>query len=66
MLTLFGISTLEGWPTVMYQATQSTDVDRGPKFNASPLYAYYFIAFILIGTYFFLNFFIGVLFLKYN
>ena len=28
--------------------------------------AYYFIAFILIGSYFFLNFIIGVLFLKYN
>lgn len=66
MLTLFGVSTLEGWPNVMYKAIESTDIDEGPKIGSSPYYAYYFIAFILIGTYFFLNFFIGVLFLKYN
>ena len=66
MLTLFVVSTLEGWPNVMYKATESTDVDRGPRIGNSPFYAYYFIAFILIGTYFFLNFFIGVLFLKYT
>ena len=27
---------------------------------------FYFVAFILIGSFFFLNFFIGVLFLKYT
>ena len=43
-----------------------TAVDKGPKENASPLNAYFFVVFILIGSYFFLNFFIGVLFLKYT
>ena len=66
MLTLFGVSTLEGWPNVLSQAVTATEVDRGPKQGASPFYAYYFIFFILIGTYFFMNFFIGVLFLKYT
>lgn len=31
MLTLFAVSTLEGWPNVMYKATESTEVDKGPK-----------------------------------
>ena len=31
MLTLFGVSTLEGWPNVLSQAVTATEVDRGPK-----------------------------------
>lgn len=34
--------------------------------EASPANAYFFVIFILIGSFFFLNFFIGVLFLKYT
>ena len=33
---------------------------------ASPAQSLFFIIFILIGSFFFLNFFIGVLFLKYE
>jgi hypothetical protein len=66
MLTLFVVSSLEGWPDIMYQAVDVTGVDKGPKLDNSPANAYYFVGFILIGTFFFLNFFIGVLFLKYN
>ena len=38
----------------------------GPKENNSQAYAFYFIAFILVGSFFFLNFFIGVLFLNFK
>lgn len=50
----------------MLQAVDSTDINMGPKEEASVANALYFVIFIMIGSFFFLNFFIGVLFLKYN
>lgn len=66
MMTLFIVSSLEGWPDIMYQAIDITKVDNGPKYEASTGQMFFFIFFILIGSFFFLNFFIGVLFLKYE
>lgn len=66
MLTLFIISTLEGWPDIMYQAVDATNIDQGPELNAAPYNAYFFVIFIFIGSFFFLNFFIGVIFLNYE
>jgi hypothetical protein len=66
MLTLFVVATLEDWPDVLHQAVNASDENQGPIPNNSPANAYFFVAFILIGSYFLLNFFIGVLFLKYN
>lgn len=66
MMTLFVIASLEGWPDIMYQAIDVTKRDNGPKYEYSPGYSAFFVVFILIGSFFFLNFFIGVLFLKYE
>ena len=66
MTTLFIIASLEGWPDIMYQAIDVTKRDNGPKYEASPAQSGFFIVFIMIGSFFFLNFFIGVLFLEYE
>ncbi|CDW88937.1 cation channel family protein [Stylonychia lemnae] len=66
MLTLFVVSSLENWNDVLYQAVDCTNPGQGPKLNNFQPYSYYFVLFILIGTYFFLNFFIGVLFLNFK
>ena len=66
MMTLFIVASLEGWPDIMLAAVDSYDVDEGPRQEANPLNAYFFLIFILIGSFFLLNFFIGVLFLKYT
>mmetsp|Transcript_20712 Transcript_20712/g.31743 ORF Transcript_20712/g.31743 Transcript_20712/m.31743 type:complete len:82 (-) Transcript_20712:1836-2081(-) len=66
MSTLFVVSSLEGWPDIMLQAVDSTKINQGPQEEASVIHSLYFVTFILIGSFFFLNFFIGVLFLKYN
>jgi len=66
MMTLFVVSSLEGWPDIMIQAVDATAVDEGPAIENASLNAYFFVAFILIGTFFFLNFFIGVLFLNFK
>jgi hypothetical protein len=66
MNTLFIVSSLEGWPDIMLQAVDSTAINMGPREEASVINSLYFVIFIMIGSFFFLNFFIGVLFLKYN
>eukprot|EP00347_Sterkiella_histriomuscorum_P004762 403359206 len=66
MLTLFVVSSLENWVDVLYQAVDATIADNGPIQDNFPPYAFYFVIFILIGTFFFLNFFIGVLFLNFQ
>lgn len=65
-MTLFIVSSLEGWPDIMLQAVDVTGEDKGPKYENSPENAYFFVIFILLGSFFLLNFFIGVLFLKYT
>jgi len=65
MLSLFIVSTLEGWPDIMLVSVDSTEMNRGPEMENSTMYAYFYILFILIGSFFLVNFFIGVLFLKY-
>jgi len=66
MVTLFVVSSLEGWPDIMYYAIEFTGQDKGPTKGNNFGYLIYFVAFIMIGSFFLLNFFIGVLFLEYN
>jgi hypothetical protein len=68
MLTLFEVSTLSSWPTTLNAAVDGGGRQPGlaPSFMESPLYAPYFILFILVGTYFALNLFTGVVIQNYN
>lgn len=65
-ITLYIVSSLEGWPDIMLQAINVVGVDKGPKQENAIRFIIFFIVFILIGSFFFLNFFIGVLFMKFN
>jgi len=66
MLTLFVVSSLEGWPDIMYQGIDSTSIEKGPQKDANIIYSLYFVGFILVGSFFFLNFFVGVIFLNFE
>mmetsp|Transcript_7183 Transcript_7183/g.12108 ORF Transcript_7183/g.12108 Transcript_7183/m.12108 type:complete len:1503 (-) Transcript_7183:75-4583(-) len=66
MLTLYVVSSLEGWPDTMLQGVDMVGTNQGPSKENTKESMIYFAAFILIGSFFFLNFFIGVLFLKFN
>ena len=65
-MTLFIVASLEGWPDIMYHSLDVVGEDKGPLYENSKAQAAFYIVFILIGSFFFLNFFIGVLFLKYT
>ena len=62
VLTLFEVSTLEGWPTIMLMAVDATEVDQIPQTNNSPESSLFFILFIVIGSFFLISLFVGVVF----
>lgn len=62
MLTLFITCTGEGWPDVMFQVSDTTGVDRSPEEGAAPWNAFYFVVFVCLGEFFFLDLFVGVIF----
>lgn len=66
MNTLYVVASLEAWPDIMYQALDITGTELGPTKENSLISMVYFVIFILIGSFFFLNFFVGVLFLKFD
>eukprot|EP01063_Lacrimia_lanifica_P035243 TRINITY_DN6673_c0_g2_i1.p1 TRINITY_DN6673_c0_g2~~TRINITY_DN6673_c0_g2_i1.p1 ORF type:complete len:1921 (+),score=676.65 TRINITY_DN6673_c0_g2_i1:54-5765(+) len=60
-LTLFEMASLEGWVTVMEYGVDAVSHEEAPRLNHSPFVAYYFIIFIVFGSFFLMNLFIGVL-----
>jgi hypothetical protein len=66
MMTLFIVASLEGWPDIMMQAIDGTDIEKGPRENASPLAGYFFVVFVLLGSFFFMNLFVGVIFMNFE
>ena len=61
LYTLLKISLSDNWYVPMYDAVYSTGNDSGPQRNASEAYSLYFIVFMLIGNFFAVNLFVGVL-----
>lgn len=66
MMTLFAVSNNEGWPDTMYAYSDATGVEVGPKPGAGIGNAFFFIGFVFVGSFFFLNLFTGVLFMNFE
>ncbi|KAA0162398.1 hypothetical protein FNF28_04736 [Cafeteria roenbergensis] len=66
MLTLFQVATLSDWATVARLAIAATGTDSAPKDGTNPLALLYFFAFIVVGSFFSLNLFIGVVIDNFN
>ncbi|NXF83256.1 SCN2A protein, partial [Sclerurus mexicanus] len=65
-LSLLQVATFKGWTDIMYAAVDSTQVEKQPEYENS-LYMYiYFVAFIIFGSFFTLNLFIGVIIDNFN
>uniref|UniRef100_A0A8C3EXK0 Sodium channel protein n=1 Tax=Corvus moneduloides TaxID=1196302 RepID=A0A8C3EXK0_CORMO len=59
-------ATFKGWTDIMYAAVDSTEAEKQPKYEDN-LYMYlYFVAFIVFGSFFTLNLFIGVIIDNFN
>ncbi|XP_039997885.1 sodium channel, voltage-gated, type I like, alpha b isoform X7 [Xiphias gladius] len=65
-LALLQVATFKGWMDIMYAAVDSRDVEDQPKYEVN-LYMYlYFVIFIIFGSFFTLNLFIGVIIDNFN
>lgn len=60
MQTLFEMSTTEGWTAVMYDGVDAVGVDMQPVENHSVGTIAFFLVFMIVGSFFVLNLFIGV------
>uniref|UniRef100_A0A3B5QDP6 Sodium channel protein n=1 Tax=Xiphophorus maculatus TaxID=8083 RepID=A0A3B5QDP6_XIPMA len=65
-LSLLQVSTFKGWMDIMYAAVDSREVESQPMYEDN-LYMYmYFVCFIIFGSFFTLNLFIGVIIDNFN
>uniref|UniRef100_A0A8C1RMR6 Sodium channel protein n=1 Tax=Cyprinus carpio TaxID=7962 RepID=A0A8C1RMR6_CYPCA len=65
-LALLQVATFKGWMEIMYAAVDSRSVEEQP-IKENSLYMYlYFVIFIIFGSFFTLNLFIGVIIDNFN
>ncbi|XP_041700319.1 sodium channel protein type 2 subunit alpha [Coregonus clupeaformis] len=65
-LALLQVATFKGWMDIMYAAVDSRNMDDQPDYEVN-LYMYlYFVVFIIFGSFFTLNLFIGVIIDNFN
>eukprot|EP00347_Sterkiella_histriomuscorum_P005312 403357086 len=66
ILTLFQVSTTEGWVEVMHYGEDSIGIDIQPQLYSTPYWNVFFIFFIIVGNFFVLNLFVGVVISTFN
>lgn len=60
MLSMFVLASQDNWEIAMYAGVDATGKDTGPYANNNPVLALYFIAFMIIGSFFVIQLFVGV------
>jgi hypothetical protein len=60
MVTLYVISSTEGWIDIMWSGVDSIGINLNPKEGANLGWATFFILFVIIGSFFIMNLFAGV------
>uniref|UniRef100_A0A8C5R644 Sodium channel protein n=1 Tax=Leptobrachium leishanense TaxID=445787 RepID=A0A8C5R644_9ANUR len=65
-LSLLQVATFKGWMPIMYAAVDSTKVNDQPSYEANRYMYIYFVVFIIFGSFFTLNLFIGVIIDNFN
>ena len=66
MLTLFGMSSTEGWLEVMWDSVDSTEIHQVPKRNNNPGFIIFFMVYMVVCSIFILNLFVGVVINTFN
>ena len=64
MVTLFVISTFEGWPNYMYWFIDGTKI--GPIRNNDPYFGIFFITYIMVGSVVSINLFVAIIGTNYS
>lgn len=66
MLALFQMTTTEGWITVMNSGIDSRGINKQPQKDYQVWMLIYFICFMVIGSLFIINLFVGVIIDNFN
>ncbi|XP_010215189.1 PREDICTED: sodium channel protein type 5 subunit alpha-like [Tinamus guttatus] len=65
-LALLQVATFKGWMEIMYAAVDSREKNEQPKMEHSLFMYLYFVNFIIFGSFFTLNLFVGVIIDNFN
>ncbi|XP_008940730.1 PREDICTED: sodium channel protein type 5 subunit alpha-like, partial [Merops nubicus] len=65
-LALLQVATFKGWMDIMYAAVDSREKNEQPKMEHNLFMYLYFVAFIIFGSFFTLNLFVGVIIDNFN
>ncbi|NXV83061.1 SCN5A protein, partial [Atlantisia rogersi] len=65
-LALLQVATFKGWMDIMYAAVDSREKNEQPRMEHSLLMYLYFVNFIIFGSFFTLNLFVGVIIDNFN
>lgn len=60
------MATTVGWAQVMYIGMSRTGIDKDLVSKNSPGWAFFFISFMIIGSFFILNLFVGIVISTFN
>lgn len=63
---LFVTTTTVGWAELMYNGIASLGPNLQPVNMSSPFLSFYFIAFVIVGSFFMNNLYVGVIISTYN
>jgi len=66
MLTLFYVVSFDGWVDIMYTGVSAKEKYVEPEDNYAPASCMFFIIFLVIGNFFVLNLFVGVIVDSFN
>ncbi|TGZ60418.1 hypothetical protein CRM22_008542 [Opisthorchis felineus] len=66
MLTLFTVTTGEGWPAVLKHSIDTTSVDRGPIADFRQEMAVFYIVFFIVFPFFFVNIFVALIIITFQ
>lgn len=60
-MTLFVLASIDGWVEIMYNGVDINGKDKQPVRNESEYLAVFFVIFLLVGGFFIINMFVGVI-----
>ena len=66
MVALFMMTTTEGWINIMWNGVDSVLIDMQPQRDYGIAWVLFFICFIVVGSLFILNLFVGVVIDTFN
>ncbi|XP_070176328.1 voltage-dependent calcium channel type A subunit alpha-1-like [Littorina saxatilis] len=66
MLTLFTVTTGEGWPNVLKHSMDSTYENHGPKPGSRMEMALYYVVFFVVFPFFFVNIFMALIIITFQ